>query len=597
VTEQPDSQRQPDESSDGRWSLNNDSDRPPVGAKAWRVQRVWDREGQVVKVDDEKSLNESGMIDFFCNDENMPLDSLVIQTFGQGVMSASLDEADQGAGDSRGIQSTDAQASNRSDYSVKLCSSDHSEKLGPSDHSGTFRRSDHTDDSRETTESDVNSCCSSVLSDDHASFIEDEPLDEDEFEQSLALEVQHGRDNKQDSNTLKLAKKKLRKVEKLLKDLATDESENSSSRRRQNRRLQEKCVKYLSELSEDLSGFPGPENNEVHAESCPRPVESVPSEIVKKSLKSDNRNRASAHSTEREALGRKMTRPVEIECNNVVEEGQQQRDHVALKRKLQKTEKLLNRLVVDKGETIKSAKLYKRLEEKRAGYMGELGLAFEPFDVVSECSTDRSDSDVSSFSEILTTPSLHSLLETAEQLDAIAEEDNGSCCSVEGTNRDLMLLQRKIRKVEKEFNKIKSEKGSDKVRRTNRGQGKKTAAHGRADVGKDENIISSAYRESAKSNQSKDTNNSDFDTVGSKQAASASVVADVDDDEEMSPALGVAKFKPVPFHLGSPIPEGKPKTSSRLAYNSAGKWASPLESAPKNGETKLRLHSLSSVYL
>lgn len=508
-----------DESSDDRWDSNNDADRPPVGGNAWQVQRVWDREGQVVVVEDEQSLNEDGMMDFFGKDEYMPMDSLVFQTLQQGVRSPSLDEADQGGGDSSGIKSTDGQASDRSKLSDNFASPELSEALS---------RSDHTGGSKEESESDDHSWCSSVLSDGHASFIEDEPLDEEEFERSLALEV--GRDSRQDTIDLKLARKKLLKVERLIKDLVKEKNEKSG-RTKENRRLQEKCVKYLSELSEDLTGFPGEEDEEVVM-----------------------------HAPSREAPKHKARGPVEIECNNVVQEGQKQRQKVDLKRKLQKTEKLLNRLVVDKGDTIKSTKVYKRLEEKRAGYMGELGMAYEPFDAVSECSTNRSDSDLSSFSEILTTSSLHSMLETMEHLDAIAEEDNGSCCSLEEKNRDLVLLQRKVRKVEKEFNKIKSEKGADKGRRTKKGQGKKTTPAGRVELGRADSIAK-IFHASNKSNHSKDAN-SDIDCESSKHSA-----------------------------------EGKAKTTPGLAYASAGKWASPLDSAPKNGETMLRLHSLNSVYL
>ena len=51
-------------------------DKVPVQKdRNWRVQRVWDKDGQVLKVEGEKSLSGPGLMECLENDNTVPLDS------------------------------------------------------------------------------------------------------------------------------------------------------------------------------------------------------------------------------------------------------------------------------------------------------------------------------------------------------------------------------------------------------------------------------------------------------------------------------------------------------------------------------------------
>jgi hypothetical protein len=550
-----------------RWHSNMDDDRAPVGAKAWRVQRVWDREGHVVYVEDEHLLNESGLIDFFGRDENMPMDSLVIEA-SKNMASPH----DQGTGD-KVDSSIDTEA-------------DHKEALDLTD----------GDCEKHTTDSESHSSCSSVLSDDDASYVEEDPLDELEFAASLELETssscsQHGSPN------LMLIRKKLLKVERMIKEMVQEKGEKASKNKLY-RRLQEKCKKYLSELSEHLAGF---EN--AAPEQCfnVQKLEKIPSEISDLSKFDMCTSSGRDDKDDVELMEMKGSKS---ECRAVPAESQ--RDQVALKRKLHKTVKLLNRLVVDKGDEVKSTRIYKRLHDKRCGYMEDLGMEFESFDLVSLCSTDRSDSSSSSYSEISMSSSLRSMLQAIDQLDVIAEEENDSYCSLGKSNRD-SLLQRKIHKVGKEMRKIKSEKGQKaESNKLYQRLGKKLIRY-RAELGDTDSRTAMDVKNNHYKNITVDQTCIEHEPLRQRvHCAIPSMdpylgeVVDANTivvEEEPTTTATTTRARLKPFTLASPIPEVRPKAPSRPAYNAVGRWASPLDSAPKNGESKLTLHSLRSVYM
>lgn len=554
-----------------RWDSNIDNDMAPIGGKDFRVQRVWDLEGFVVYIDDDQSLDGSDMLDFFGRDEKMPKDSLSTRPPTSKAKQPSHDRANQGSPDKHDI----------------------SKVVG--------RENVDYNDGDYETDSESHSYCSSVSNDDDASYIEDDPLDEDEFSASLEHESV-GSDSRDGSPNLVLVRKKLRKVERMIKEVVQEKGKEASQQKLY-RRLQAKCNKYLAELSEHLAGLEGAES-----EPALGPKVHGISELVE-GTHYDHRKLMSRHDRE-DGIERNGKTP-----NGTKDEGVTE---AVVKRKLQKTEKLLNRLVVEKGQMVTSAELYKRLEEKRAGYMYELGMDFDPFDVVSECSTDRSDSDTLSFSEISTSTSLHSMLGAMDQLDVIAEEDNFSCCSMEEANRDVTILRRKAHKVEKQMQRIKSSKeGTAHSKKLYQRLGKKLSQY-RAELGGADH--SAALHPKIKTNQhcNKDTKvdhnrhsnsspsrNDEYDRIRRRVQSAMDVMESSLGDGEISvveeepTATMRARFKtatPQP-HPCSPIPEEKLKASSRLQFNNVGKWASPLDSAPKNGDERFTLHSLRNVYL
>jgi hypothetical protein len=378
---------------DSRWEVASGGDKAPA-MKPWRIQRVWEREGEIFQIDDEQSLDASGLLEVFTKDNSMPADSL--------VMDYLREESD----------------------------------LKETTHS--------TDSTDETEASDMVSITSRISDDDTASYLED-GLDEDELLASLGL-LGFDDSEQQISGTTSIVQEELRVVDNLIRDIIQEGGSNAKKERLK-MWLQEICDQYLGEMSGHRSQF--------DSFSMPRTIPSAlfemsgglehrsdgPEETAGKDYRHRRRDPAivlrklrkaerlmsrmivskGEHAKTRKLyrrLDEKRTgylqelgvefRPLEynnskfhsserieldghssslhslldnLQClNNIIEDdsksqcsmGEERRCKSLLRRKIHKVEKMMQKILKEKGEKGKSRKLYIRLERKLAQYRAEL---------------------------------------------------------------------------------------------------------------------------------------------------------------------------------------------------------------------------------
>jgi hypothetical protein len=132
----------------------------------------------------------------------------------------------------------------------------------------------------------------------------------------------------------------------------------------------------------------------------------------------------------------------EVSISSNASNGGEHRDSKLLQKKLHKVERLMKSMVDEKGEKATKRKKYQRLETKRCQYLKELGQEEPVATGVNDGIPERG--------------SIHYVL---EKIDLEVIEEEGSLCSMEEETRDEGLLKRKLRRVEKEMNRMTAEHG------------------------------------------------------------------------------------------------------------------------------------------
>ncbi|KAL3922167.1 MAG: hypothetical protein SGILL_002352 [Bacillariaceae sp.] len=450
-----------------RWG-GSDGNKDPSLKQPWRIQRVWDRDGEICHVEDERSVDDMELLDAF-NDDDPDNDSFF--------------SAD--------------------DYSA-------------------------------------------------SSF------NEDEFLASLDVLSTDG-DQTEGSRDLDLIRRKIQKVEKWIGKLAAEEGGDVEKRQKMLQQLQKKCVQYLNELSRNLAKI-----NDEHGDmpAC------LPRKVSVEVTDLDETEHDESSSNDEEDTDSKCSKD--------------QRDAMLVAKKLQKTENLMHRMITDKTSGSKDEKLFHRLEEKRSGYIEEMGLDFYPLEI-----TDRMDPDANSCSDLtVTTSSMHSEQADTKFLDMILEDEN-SKHAVEEELRDPILLKRKIRKVEKEQQKILALKGkkkskSDKLFRR--------LEEKRVQYRKELEGVSpiKAARSPSRARRS-------LRRRVEQAIEMMEVTIEETGEEESNEVTGVSPLTPSASSVAD--------KESNLACQHVGKWSSPLNHSSRNASStegedlKMTIHSLESVYM
>lgn len=569
-----------------QWHEISSDSAPLMKDCCWRIQRVWDKDGIVVQVEAERSLNEASLLRCFGYDQSTPM------------------------------------SNGASDFSR--------EGLEPHDESGE----DHTD-----RDCDSESC--SVVTDfsnsfDDGSFIEDGPLDDDEFFASLDSVDLDSRKRKS-PRSLKMVRRKLGKVESMINDIRKDMG-TKAAKNKLYRRLQEKCVEYLNELSEHLAEFEDDESQGLGPGLEDKVLDEIPLELSKASsdeVDDDDDIGISIHHSKDDDDGdfdQGSSQSSDSPCCH--------RDPVVVRRKLHKTEWLINRMVADSGDKARATKLYGRLHERRTGYLNELGLEYEPISLPSECQmhNDPSQDDAYDFTDLSFTSSLHSLLENMERLDVIQEEESNSCSDasvgcMEDERRDHAMLRRKKRKVEKEMRKIVAEKGTAAKTRSKLYKRYQAKLYQYCcELGESPETMEPSLSEK-ESSPTLTVFNAGISKLQDRVASAIGIVEstllfDEGNTSNQVPEEEAQKndpMSPSPLTIASPlstrlnhhspsamhVPLSSPEKIklSPLDFVSAGAWTSPLVSNDRNrkkasisgsncsANPQMRIHSLCSVYL
>jgi hypothetical protein len=483
-----------------RWDTSG-GNRDPQLMQPWRIQRVWDRDGEICHVEDERSLDDAELLAVFNNDEAL---------------------------------------------------------------------NNKTEQNDVDDNSDSDSFFSEASGDDSASCHND-PFDDDEFD--ACLDDLSDDTNEDDGNhDLHLIRRKLEKVESWIRKLAAEKSDNTKEREKLLKQLQEKCLKYLAELTLNFAKL---ERQQIHSNTR------LPSKISV------------------EITGLDAT-----ECNESNSDGDgdlisadgngKKRDNMLVAKKLQKTERLMTRMVADKGEEAKTKKLYRRLDEKRTGYIEEMGLGFYPLENTTGCLKDNTDPNAHSFSDLTITSSLHSILGKLKCLDVIFE-DESSNCSIEEERRDPVLLRRKIRKVENLQLKIVAKNGK-------KGKSKKLykrLEEKRVQYQKELEGFSPAELAKTPSKARRTLRKRVEQAIGLMQIS-------LEQTEEENITSSTFKTDHALRALGREHQQVKSSDSpamertTNLACKNAGKWTSPLNQSSHTtagDDLKMTIHSLESVYL
>jgi hypothetical protein len=486
----------------GRQWHEHSRDRTPVMKDCcWRVQRVWDQNGVVIKTEAEQSMNGPSLMESLINDKSIPMDSLVWDFSARELVpSDQYDQYNPSKVDEPMMMSslTEFVGSAYSEWSTVLNDAGDNEVKQATN--GEIANEEESA-SLQPLDKDKEHSRDSISSDD-ASYIDDGSLDDGEFTASLgSFENPTGDNDNDESNdigngelTVSLGsfelerqsnssrfsdlRKKLRKVEDDIKDMRNKKMA-PGKKKKLYKELQDKCMHYLNELSEHLSEFEdqeshGPENN-----SAFQLLDEIPPELrAKPQAVLENQENDYDEDGDDDCDSR-ISIPNDFDDNdddddddddlsgNSGKSGSNHRDPKIVKRKLHKTERLIGRMVEKDGEKARTKKLYGRLHEKRAKYLQELGLEYEPLNFEPsgyqmesvQCHGDEDDLTDVSFSA-----SMHSLLDCMGRLGVIEEEDDGSCGGrsvpfMVEESRSHAILRRKKRKVERKMRQILADRG------------------------------------------------------------------------------------------------------------------------------------------
>jgi hypothetical protein len=507
-----------------RWGATADD---KLVNQPWRIQRVWGREGEICNIDAERSIDSVGLMEIFSSDDALPNDRLSMEYSYDTLSKAkklpvtlpldnSLKEVYEVNEEKEkdDIKETKLSDSSEDDYNQE-----------PGDHSVTSWISGH----------------------ESASFVEEDPLDENEFEASLsALEFDGDEHEEETTSEIDEIREKLRQLEMMIK-LLIQNDDSTGEKRKAYQKMQAKCVEHLNDLSAQLAKLDG----DKAATSC-QILENIPPELFKIGAGKD-------------------------ECD---EEDVASPKQSVIRKKLRKMEKQMNRMVTECGDQIKQKKAYKKLEEKRNDLLKKLGTKVQQLGVGPPSRASRK-----SNAEMTISTSLHTLLSDLKNLDVILEEDdNNSRCSMEEERRDTTLLRKKISKAEKEMRKIVTERGNEGKSGKRYQQLERKLVQYNAELGSEE----TAQRNKVARANSKGGASSPSFAIIRKRVESAIDIMKMSMDQTTTTTS----------HNKKSLSPTAPKPSYPTLAGKRGGWASPLSfSGPPESkdDSKFRLHSFDCV--
>ncbi|KAG7368371.1 hypothetical protein IV203_031114 [Nitzschia inconspicua] len=323
---------------------NND----PLLKKPWRIQRVWDRAGEICWVDDGKNVDGASLLEVFSNDENVPNDRLV--THGpEGILA---------------------------DPIKRMLKKDEKDDCVENDEDDVRLEDDDCS-------SDDGSNASETSGGSFVSFVEDSSLDLEELEEGLDQTSSNQVEIKSVRN-LRVLRRKLGKVEKWIQELQGAKGDRTKERKLF-LRLQQKCVQYLGEISTRMEE----EDQERRHLVGNRSSFHLPGGISSGSQRTESNSNISngdPHSDVGELettplsdtsmhsmVGNLKNLDVILEDDNSATFSRaKQRDPELIHRKIRKVKREMQKIVAKKGEKGKSRKLYRKLEEKMTLYQREL---------------------------------------------------------------------------------------------------------------------------------------------------------------------------------------------------------------------------------
>jgi hypothetical protein len=509
-----------------RWGATADD---KLVKQPWRIQRVWGRAGEICNIDAERSIDSVGLMEIFSSDDVLPNDRLSME-YSYDILSKAktLPVTLPLANALKEVYEVN-EADEKDDVKeTKLTVSDSSEDdyhQEPGDHSVTSWISGH----------------------ESVSFVEEDPLDENEFEASLsALEFDGDEDEEETTSEIDKIREKLRNLEMMI-ELLIQNDDSTGEKRKAYQKMQEKCVEHLNDLSAQLAKLDG----DKAATSC-QILENIPTELFKIGAGKDE-------SDEEDVPSRKES---------------------LIRKKLRKTEKQMNRMVAEGGDQRKQKKAYKKLEEKRNGLLKELGTKVQQLEVGPPSRANRT-----SNAEMPISTSLHTLLSDLKILDVILEEDdNNSRCSMEEERRDTTLLRKKISKAEKEMRKIVTERGNEGKSGKRYQQLERKLVQYNAELGSEE----TAQRNKVARTNSKGGASSPSFAIIRKRVESAIDIMKMSMDETTTTTS----------HNKKSLSPTAPKPSYPTLAGKRGGWASPLSFSGQpesKDDSKFRLHSFDCV--
>ena len=301
-----------------RWGATADD---KLVKQPWRIQRVWDREGEICRIDAERSMDRIGLMEIFSSDDVMPNDSLSME------------------------YSHDDTLSKAESLPVSLPLADALKEVDEDYDEAKLNDTSENDYHQEPGDCSISSWISGHES---ASFVEEDPLDENEFEASLSGPEFDDEEEDEEETTSEIdeIREKLRQLEMMIQ-LLIQNDDSKGEKRKAYKKMQAKCVEHLNDLSSQLAKLDG----DKAATSC-QILENIPTELFKIGSGKDE-------SDEEDVPSRKQS---------------------VIRKKLRKTEKQMNRMITEDGNQIKEKKAYKKLEEKRNGLLKELGMKVQPLE-------------------------------------------------------------------------------------------------------------------------------------------------------------------------------------------------------------------------
>jgi hypothetical protein len=495
-----------------RWGTSEGS-KDPLLKKPWRVQRVWDKDGVICCVDDERTLDGASLLELFSTDDNTAKDILVGDGPEQGLLGPERDHQEDTT------RSKDNQVMKESD-SVAVDGYD----------------------------SDTCSYFSKVSDDDGIAYVENDPLDEKDFEASLDEASTNSHDEGGDRN-LKLIRRKLRKVEKWIQELQEEKGGKTNEAKL---RLQRKCVQYLNTLSHQLK--------EIHREQ--RQILGGVA-AVSASVQQGRRHKGIFSGND-----------------EYIEGSQSQHDqHIDSATRQHRS--------ADRDRCRKKKPLYHVQGETRKDCIKAIGAEGSALELNPRHTDERSQSHVIS-SDLSDCTSLQSMLGTLKNLDVIFEDEDAGA-SVKEDYSDLSLFHRKIRKVEKEMQKIVNKNGEEGKTRKLYLRLKEKLAQYKSEISGDTLL----------QNCSTHATGREWNGVRKRVEQAIGVMQMTLDEADEENWREETQFASKELYAMTNVERG-PMTSlvkerlPPLACTNAGKWSSPF--ATGDDDLKVTMHSLESVY-
>jgi hypothetical protein len=484
-----------------RWGTS-EGNKDPLLKKPWRVQRVWDRDGVICCVDDERTVDGASLLEILSMDDDTTMDSLAVNRPKPGA-------------------------------------------LDPEQ--GTFRLNDDV-----ITESDT------VGNDDQYSYTpscfsegsEDDGVAKEEgFEANLEVAWTNSHDEG-DVRSLKLIRRKLRKVEKLIHGLSEQEG-SKTTERNLSLRLQLKRQQYLNELSHEVKEMHGKQRSILGGLS-PDPVPGKISVSAQQGRHSQDMFKSD---------GCKWGQQSQNDSTN----GSEAIKHRSAIRELCTEKQLLHNVP----------------ENTRKDFTKAILPVGPPLEINPERISERNPSSVVSPSELPCTSS-QSKPSTSKNLDVIFEDertggpDSDDC-------RDNSLYDRKIQKVKREMQNILKKTGEKgKTKKLYLRLKEKLALYQSEINGNNLHHNRATYAKGREGNG-----------VPKRVEEPISVMQMTFDETDEEKRTGGAQFASQELQRSSFQSLGMERLPP-LACANAGRWSSPFVTG--EDDMKLIIHSLESVY-